>query len=60
MTVHVAKHEYFHVHPFEYFSRFSKYPILSFIVGMVVFIIVLLFSFTIWSVLFTFIKLLSG
>jgi uncharacterized membrane protein len=60
MTVPVAKHEYFHVHPFEYFTRFSKYPILSFIVGMVVFIIALLFASTILSALFTFIKLLSG
>ena len=60
MTVHVAKHEYFHVHPLEYFNRFSKYPILSFTVGTVVIIIALLFSSTILSVLFTFIKLLSG
>ena len=60
MTVHVAKHGCFHAHPFEYFNRFSKYPILSFTVGTVVIIIALLFASTILSVLFTFIKLLSG
>ena len=60
MTVHVAKHGYFHVHPFEYFIQFSKYAVLSYIVGMVVLIMALLFSSTILSVMFTFIKLISG
>ena len=44
MTGHVAKHEYFHVHPF---------PILKFIGSVVIFIVALLIAFTILSVLFT-------
>jgi hypothetical protein len=60
MTVHVAKHEYFHGHPFEYFTPFSKFSILAFIISMVVFIIVLLFASSFLSMLFLFIKLLSG
>ena len=44
MTVHIAKHEYFHIHSF---------PILRFIGSVVIFIIALLIAFTILSVLFT-------
>ena len=60
MTGHVAKHEFFHGNPFEYFTPFSKFPIMAFIMGMVFFIIVLLFTSSILSVLFLFIKLISG
>ena len=37
MTGHVAKHEFFHGNPFEYFTPFSKFPIMAFIMGMVFF-----------------------
>ena len=42
MTVHVAKHEYFHFHPFKYFFRFSEDSILSIIFSLVVLGIALL------------------
>ena len=49
MTVHVAKHEFFHVHPFK------------FIVGMVVFIIaLLLLASSIFMGLLLTIELISG
>jgi hypothetical protein len=44
MTVHIAKHEYFHIHPF---------PILKFIGSVVIFIIALLIAFIIFSASFT-------
>jgi hypothetical protein len=44
MTVHVAKHGYFHINPF---------PILKFIGSVVIFIIALLMAFATVSVLFT-------
>jgi len=61
MTVHVAKHEYFHFHPFKYFTRFSQYSIWSLFVGTIVFIIaLLLLASSIFMGLLLSIELISG
>jgi hypothetical protein len=61
MTVHVAKHEYFHFHPFKYFTRFFQYSIWSLFVGTIVFIIaLLLLASSIFMGLLLSIELISG
>jgi len=45
MTVHVARHDYFHHHPFKF---------LSFFVSTVVFIVILLFAFSMFTLLLLF------
>ena len=60
MTGHVVKHEFFHGNPFEYFTPFSKFSIMAFIIGIVFFIVVLLVTSSILSVVILFLKLISG
>ena len=56
MTVHIAKHEYFHFHPIESFTRILKYILGTVVFVVIVFVPILLFIYTVVMVLLLSIK----
>ena len=60
MTVHLAKHEYFHFHPIESFALISKFILGTVLFIGIVFLPILLFVYAVVLLLLLFIKSILG